>query len=58
MSEIEIVIGFTNGSTYAIDGKFILTCFSSEEEHQSWDSETDFIEYVSVNEKINRSENG
>ena len=49
MSEIEIVIGFTNGSTYAIDGKFILTCFSSEEEHQSWDSETDFIEYVSVN---------
>lgn len=50
----EIVIGFNDGSTCAIDGKFILTCFSSEEEHQSWDSETDFIEYVSVVNKIDR----
>jgi hypothetical protein len=46
----EIVIGFADGSNFATDGKFTITCFSSEGTCQCWESEIDLIEYVSVNE--------
>jgi hypothetical protein len=48
----EIVIAFTDGSTFAVDGNFIITCYAGEEIEHQWESEVDSIEYISVNQLV------